>query len=254
MSLVTSQINCLTCSVRHLCIPKSLNEKEIRKLDSIIECSKPIQKGEFLFFDGSPLNALYAIRSGTIKSYTLNDQATEKIIAFHLAGEVLGLDAITAKKHCNFASTLETSMICKIPYQKLTLLALSCPPLHKKLFRLLSKEIQSVQNILLLHSQKSSEQRLAYFIYNMSNEYALRGFSSKGFKLSMARKEIANYLGLAIETTSRLLSRFRKEGIITLSAQSIVILDMDAICLLAEINKPRYFCDDGLNAKRDMLN
>ena len=237
MSLAASHanaINCQTCSMRHLCIPKSLNEKEIIKLDAIIERSHPAQKGERLFSDASPLIALYAIRSGTVKSYTLNDQSTEQITAFHFGGEVLGLDAIATGKHSNFASALETAMICKIPYQKLTLLARSCPSLYKKLLRLLSEEIKLMQNIVLLHANKNSEQRLAHFIHKMSNEYALRGFSSKEFKLSMSRTDIASYLGLTVETISRLLSRFQKEGIITISAKSILILDMDAICLLAE--------------------
>jgi len=219
--------------MRELCIPKSLNDKEMFKLDAIIERASPTQKGERLFKPQDPLTALYAIRSGSVKSYNLSDEGDDQVTAFHFGGEVLGLDAISVGHHTSFATALETSMICKIPYQALTALASRCPSLHKKLLRMLSYEIRTVQNIVLLHANKNSEQRLAHFINSLSEEYALRGFSSSEFKLSMSRTDIASFLGLTVETISRLLSRFQKQGLITVSAKYVMILDMPAIITLA---------------------
>ncbi len=87
-------IHCQDCSISQLCIPFTLNEHELDQLDNIIERKKPIQKGQTLFKAGDELKSLYAIRSGTIKSYTITEQGDEQITGFHLAGDLVGFDAI----------------------------------------------------------------------------------------------------------------------------------------------------------------
>ena len=77
-------IHCQDCSISQLCIPFTLNEHELDQLDNIIERKKPIQKGQTLFKAGDELKSLYAIRSGTIKSYTITEQGDEQITGFHL--------------------------------------------------------------------------------------------------------------------------------------------------------------------------
>lgn len=76
-------IHCQDCSISQLCIPFTLNEHELDQLDNIIERKKPIQKGQTLFKAGDELKSLYAIRSGTIKSYTITEQGDEQITGFH---------------------------------------------------------------------------------------------------------------------------------------------------------------------------
>jgi len=92
-------IHCQDCSISQLCIPFSLNDHELDQLDNIIERKKPIQKGEALFKAGDELKSLYAIRSGTIKSYTITEQGDEQITGFHLAGDLIGFDAIHKQYH-----------------------------------------------------------------------------------------------------------------------------------------------------------
>jgi CRP-like cAMP-binding protein len=78
--------------------PFTLNDNELDQLDSIIERKKPFQKGEELFKAGDELKSLYAIRSGTIKSYTITEQGDEQITAFHLAGDLVGLTPSTSRR------------------------------------------------------------------------------------------------------------------------------------------------------------
>lgn len=92
-------IHCQDCSISQLCIPFTLNEHELDQLDNIIERKKPIQKGQTLFKAGDELKSLYAIRSGTIKSYTITEEGDEQITGFHLAGDLVGFDAILNTKH-----------------------------------------------------------------------------------------------------------------------------------------------------------
>jgi len=91
-------IHCQNCSISQLCIPFTLNEHELNQLDNIIERKKPIQKSQVLFKAGDELTSIYAIRSGTIKSYTISETGEEQITSFHLPGDLVGFDAIMNMK------------------------------------------------------------------------------------------------------------------------------------------------------------
>lgn len=232
-------INCNNCSISQLCLPFSLNGQEMDKLDEIIERKKPLHKGDYLFESGAPLNAIYAVRSGSFKSYTLSEQGDEQITGFHLAGDLVGFDAINKMQHQSFSQALETSMVCEIPFETLDELAGKLPKLRQQIMRLMSSEIIYDQEMLLLLNKKSAEERLASFIYNLSERFGERGFSRKEFRFTMTRGEIGNYLGLTVETISRLLSRFQKADLIKVEGKFITILDNDALAKTAAIVKPR---------------
>ncbi len=216
-------IHCQNCSISELCLPFSLNDKELDTLDSIIDRKKPIHKGEQLFQDGDEMHSLYAIRSGTFKTFTVNEQGEEQITGFHLAGDLLGFDAIAGAEHPSFAKALETSMVCEIPYNTLDSLSNSMPKLKKQILRMMSTEIRSDQEMLMLLNRKNAEQRLATFISTLSSRYHARGLSSSEFRLTMTRSDIGNYIGLTVETISRLLNRFHKSGLIDVDGKLITI-------------------------------
>lgn len=231
-------IHCQDCSISQLCIPFSLNENEQNQLDSIIERKKPIQKGEALFKAGDELKSLYAIRSGTIKSYTITEQGDEQITGFHLAGDLVGFDAIFRQHHPSFAQALETSMVCEIPYEILDELAGKMPKLRQQVLRLMSNQIMGDQEMILLLSKKNAEERLAAFLHRLSVRFSERGFSPREFRLSMTRGDIGNYLGLTVETISRLLGRFQKLELIRVKGKYITILDSAALAQMAGMASP----------------
>jgi CRP/FNR family transcriptional regulator len=220
-----------------LCIPFTLNNNELDQLDEIIERKKPIQKGEQIFKSGDSLKSLYAIRSGTIKSYTITEQGDEQITGFHLAGDVIGFDGIHSQIHQSFAQALETSMVCEIPYETLDDLSGTMPKLRQQIMRLMSNEIQSDQEMILLLSKKNAEERLAAFISNLASRFGNRGFSPKEFRLTMTRGDIGNYLGLTVETISRLLGRFQKSELIEVKGKYITIINFESLNKLAGNNK-----------------
>jgi len=230
-------IRCQDCSISQLCIPYSLNETELDRLDSIIERKKPIQKGQEIFKAGQEMKCLYAIRSGTLKSYTITEQGDEQITAFHLAGDLIGFDGISDGTHPSFAQALETAMICEIPYDTLDNLSTTMPKLRQQILRLMSTEIVGDQNMILLLSKKNAEERLASFIHNLSTRFSERGFSPREFRLSMTRGDIGNYLGLTVETISRLLGRFQKSEMIAVKGKYISILNEESLAELAGIKK-----------------
>ena len=222
-------IHCQDCSISQLCIPFTLNEQELDQLDNIIERKKPIHKSQVLFKAGDTLNSIYAIRSGTIKSYTISETGEEQITSFHLPGDLIGFDAIMNMKHPSFAQALETAMVCEIPFDILDDLTGKMPKLRQQMMRLMSNEIQADQEMILLLSKMNAEERLAAFIYNLSKRYGARGFSSKEFRLTMTRGDIGNYLGLTVETISRLLGRFQKMGILNVQGKYLTINDLEKL-------------------------
>ncbi len=226
-------IHCHDCAISELCLPFTLNENELDQLDNIIERKKPVHKGDEIYQAGKPLEALYAIRSGTIKSYTITEEGEEQITGFHLPGDIVGFDAITKGQHASFAQALETAMVCEIPFDTLDNLSGTMPRLRQQIMRLMSSEIKGDQDLILLLSKKSAEERLAAFLMNLSDRYGQRGFSPREFRLTMTRGDIGNYLGLTVETISRLLGRFQKQDLIRVSGKFITILDLDALRELA---------------------
>lgn len=218
---LANHIHCQNCSINQLCLPYTLDDKSLTQLDDIIERKRPYRRGDHLFRAGDNLDALYAVRSGSFKSYTLNDHGDMQITAFHMPGDLIGFDAISELAHGGFAEALETSMVCEIPYQNLEQLSGQLPALRRQVMRLMSDEISSDKRMLTLINTRTAEQRLAAFLLELSSRFRARGLSATEFRLSMTRAEIGNYLGLTVETVSRLLSKFQKNGYIEVDGRLV---------------------------------
>lgn len=228
-----SAINCQDCGFSQLCLPFSLNDQEMTKLDDIIQRKRPLHKGDMLFESGVPLKALYAVRTGSFKTFTLTEQGEQQITGFHLPGDIVGFDAINSQQHMSYAEALETGMVCEIPFHNLESLLDQLPKLRQQMMRLMSQDIQADQQMLLLLNRKTAEQKLATFLSHLASRYSNRGFSAKAFRLTMTRSDIGNYLGLTVETISRLLSKLHKDQIIEVDGKLITILDQPALTQLS---------------------
>ena len=92
--------------------------------------------------------------------------------------------------------------------------------------------------MLILLGKRNADERLATFLLSLSNRYRQRGFSPTEFNLSMSRNEIGNYLGLAVETVSRLFTRFQEDGILRVERKHVEVLDFDALKAISEHQRP----------------
>lgn len=227
------QIICTACSLGKFCLSQGLSSQDIDKLESIIKRSRPLQRNEHLFNRDTPFQSIYVVKTGCIKTYLTSADGSEQILGFHLPGEFIGLDAIQHQAFTCSAKVLETSVVCELPFCQLSELSLVIPGLQQQIFRLLSREIAEDARILTLLNKKSAEERLAFFLVGLSCRFQRRGFSPFSFNLSMSRNEIANYLGLAIETISRLLTRFQDEGLLRANRKQIELLRLDQLQQMA---------------------
>ena len=222
-------IHCQSCSFSHLCLPVSLNKSELDSLDDIIERKKPLHKNDKLVSSGDTFKSLYAVRSGSFKSYVSDKDGVEQIIGFHFPGDIVGFDALKDNAHQSFTQALETAMVCELPYETLDTMSVKFPKLRQQIMRFMSAEIKHDHDLMMLLSKRSAEERLLHFLSHLSQRFEERGFSAKQFNLSMTRNEIGNYLGLTVETISRLLTRFQKESLISVEGKLITILDLDGV-------------------------
>ena len=216
---------CATCSMHQLCLPMGLDTADMDRLDQIIGRRRKIVRGATLFRIGDPFVSLYAIRLGHFKTYQINPNGEEQVTGFQMGGELLGMDAISADRHhCN-AVALEDSEVCEIPFSSLQQLLADMPTLLRHFHRMMSQEITREQGVMLLLGNMQATQRFAAFIVNLASRYEARGYSSTKFQLRMSREEIGNYLGLTIESISRLLSKFKKSGLLKVSNREIELLN-----------------------------
>jgi CRP/FNR family transcriptional regulator len=233
ISIRDLKAHCNTCSMRELCVPVGLETEALAQLDAMITSQARFKKGESLYRAGEPFTALYAIRTGSCKTTVLAEDGREQITGYHMLGDIIGLDGIGTEHHACEAVALEDTQVCALPFEKLEELARTIPTLQHNLHRFLSRDIGRDQSMMLMLGSMRAEERLAGFLLNLSERYRRRGYSSTEFVLRMTREEIGSYLGLKLETVSRLFSRFHEEGLIQVQGRSIKLLDLNALRQLA---------------------
>ncbi|MES2534815.1 MAG: fumarate/nitrate reduction transcriptional regulator Fnr [Pseudomonadota bacterium] len=217
--------SCSACSMHQLCLPMGLGDADIQKLDQIIGRRRRIPRDGTLYRMDDPFTNLYAIRFGHFKTYQVNAGGEQQITGFQMAGELLGMDAISTDRHHCDAVALEDSEVCEIPFPRLEELFGHIPTLLHHFHRMMSQEITREQSVMLLLGNMRAEQRFAVFLVNLGSRYAARGYSPTSFQLRMSREDIGNYLGLTIESISRLLNKFKKQGWIRVNNREIELLD-----------------------------
>lgn len=223
------QISCNNCRLNTICLPLALDMHQVEQLDRIIQRSRPLQKGEHLYRQSEDFESVFAVRSGSVKAYSITDNGQEQVTGFYFPGEILGMDGIAKNKYASSARALETSSICEIPFDKLGELSQRIPSLQKHFFQLMSQEIAEDQQLLTLLSKNTADQRVAALLLSISARNKRRKLSAANFRLPMSRTDIGNYLGLTVETVSRVLSRFQKMGVLGVDNKEITILDADGL-------------------------
>ncbi len=228
------QTNCGNCRLNSICLPLALDLHEVEQLDRIIQRSRPLQKGEHLYRQDEIFSSVYAVRSGSVKAYSITDNGQEQVTGFYFPGEILGMDGIAKNKHASSARALETASICEIPFDKLGELSLRVPNLQKHFFQLMSQEIAEDQQLLTLLSKNTADQRVATLLLSISARNKRRKLSAANFRLPMSRTDIGNYLGLTVETVSRVLSRCQKMEVLGVDNKEITIINADGLRSIAD--------------------
>jgi CRP/FNR family transcriptional regulator len=217
---------CSTCGLRELCLPVGLSDEELDRLDSLIYLRKSIKKGTSVYRAGERFDALYAVRAGFFKTTVLLEDGRDQVTGFYMGGELLGMDGIGTEKHTCDAVALEDSEVCVIPFGRLEELSREMQNLQHHFHKVMSREIVRDHGVMMLLGSMRAEERLAAFLVYLSQRFLARGYSSSEFYLRMTREEIGSYLGLKLETVSRVFSRFQEERMISVQQKHVRIIDI----------------------------
>ena len=237
-------ISCESCNLINICLPSGLSSNELEHLEKAIDKTIKIKKKDSIFNANDKIDGLYAVKSGSLKTSISNQDGQEQILEFHLPGDMLGFDAFNTGVHTCNATALEDTLLCKIPIDIFDNLCEQLPGLRRELRHQVGKEIAHNQSLLLSLGQQKTNERLATFLLTMSEHYHARGFSRKEFVIPMSRQDLSNYLGMALETLSRIISRMTESGIIKIDHHVVVISDLEELRKLAHTH-----CQNSSNDK-----
>ncbi|AKJ28656.1 fumarate/nitrate reduction transcriptional regulator Fnr [Caldimonas brevitalea] len=229
MKLNELKVACSSCNLRELCLPVGFGRDDLTRLDALVASRKTVKRGDALFHAGDPFQSLYAVRTGFFKTCVSSEDGRDQVTGFQMAGELLGLDAISQDRHTCDAIALEDAQVCQIPYSQLESLSREFTELQHSFHKIMSREIVRDHGVMLLLGSMRAEERLAAFLLNLTQRLAARGFSPTSLVLRMTREEIGSYLGLKLETVSRTFSKFQEDGVLEVKQRHIRVLDLDAL-------------------------
>ncbi len=232
-SFIQKSISCESCSLNNVCLPNGLSENEISQLEISVDKTIKIKKKDPLYSSMEKTDGIYAIKSGSIKTSISNEDGQEQVLEFHLPGDMLGFDAFNSGFHSCDAIALEDTLLCKIEIEDFHELCGRLPGIRKEMMHQVGKEIAHNQSLLLSLGQQQTDERLATFLLEMSTHFQSRGFSGHEFVLPMPRQDLSNYLGMAVETLSRIISRMTEDGLIKMDRRLVIISDMEKLKNLA---------------------
>jgi len=184
-----------------------------------------VRRGASLYRTGDRFTSLYAVRKGFFKSLTLFENGRDQVTSFAMPGEVLGMDGIGPERHTCNTVALEDSEVCAISFTGLQELAHHIPSLQRQVHRMMGREIVREHGVMLQLGSMNADERVSMFLLNLSRRFAAHGYSPAKFNLRMTREEIGSYLGLNLETVSRIFSKFEEEGLLKVQRKIIHILD-----------------------------
>lgn len=216
--------NCSRCPASAACLIQGACAEDVARWNALAQnfLSLP-SPGRNLFDAGAPTTALYIVRAGCLKGCTIDADGHERVRAFYLPGDIIGLDALGADAYpCNVV-TVVPSQVCKIPKAQVMELLSSAPALMQRLLARTSRELAQA---LTLAGDYSAEQRVAAFLLALQQRL---GGDTATMRLPMPRRDIANYLRLATETVCRVLTRFEGKGWIDSDDKKLTVKKADGL-------------------------
>jgi len=223
---------CGSCGARPLGVCAELNARELGRmaLGSTRVCARA---GETLFHEGDNNPFVFNIVEGALKLYRLMPDGRRQITGFLFRGDFLGLGSRGPAAFT--AQALSPINTCRFRRGDFDQLLNEMPKLERRLVEMAGDELLAAQEQILLLGRKTARERLASFIVRAAERQQRLGEPTDRVRLPMTRLDIADYLGLTIETVSRTMTQFRTTGLIRLTAiDELIVLDPAALGALAD--------------------
>ena len=222
------EVSCASCNLRELCLPAGLSAEDVERVENIVYARRRVKRGETLFNAGAQFSAVYAIRSGFFETSVLDGDGREQVTGFFMGGELVGLDGLGSGTYNGTAVALEDSEVCVLPYALIEEMSREVPALQRHLRTVLAREIVRDRRDA---AARLDARRGAPRDVPAQSLQALRASRLLGLRLPPAHdaRGLGSYLGLKLETVSRLFSQFQTERLIDVQQKHVRILDVPGL-------------------------
>lgn len=222
-----ARVPCRQCSMHAICATLSPDDG----INPFVRRGR-LGHGQILFHAGDTFHGVYAVTAGAVKTYATL-RSDPQVVDFFFPGDTVGLDAVDSGVYTYTARALTETLVCRVELSQAESLGDRYPVFQSELIRALGEQLRHEQRQSILFRKQSAEQRIATFLLSLAGASLwtkVRGFD---LQLPMARKDIANYLGIAVETLCRLFKRLQDEGLIESDGRLVRLLDVPALNELA---------------------
>ena len=222
-----SALRCAICPAGSACVIQGAASAEVERWNAAVEATLSLASpGKTLVEAGAPANALYTVRAGCLKSFTVDADGTERVRGFYLPGDIIGLDALGGATFPATIVAVTPSQVCRISAAQVRRLMAESPFLAR---RLLDRTSAELAHALTMAGDYTAEQRIAAFLLSMRQRLGTSG----DLRLPMTRRDIANYLRLATETVCRVMGRLESQGRISSTSRTVKVVDARALRQIA---------------------
>ena len=190
---------------------------------------RQLKAGEALHRAGDRFDAIYVVRSGFLKSVSVDRTGEEQLLAFPMGGDVIGLDGLDTERYASDVVALDASHVAVVPFARIARLGHEYPCIERLLYAAFSRELIRKRNMIWLLGTLHAEARLATFLLDLSERFGRLGYSRASFALRMSREEIGSYLGIKLETVSRAFSAFAAAGLMTVDRKEVTLRDLPGL-------------------------
>jgi CRP/FNR family transcriptional regulator len=224
--------DCSQCAVRDIAVCTALSGPELERLRGVA-VTKTHAPGSTLFAAEEPVTMVGTVVQGTIKCFKLLADGRQQVVGFLFPGDFIG-SPTQETTHC-FAEALTPVELCVFPFPAIQRLIREMPNLERRLLKLANEDLDLAQEWMLLLGRKTAQERLATFLLLLAQKARARGVAEGPIDLPMNRSEIADYLGLTIETVSRQFSKLKASGHIRVAHNSeVTIRNLEGLTEIAE--------------------
>lgn len=217
---------CSSCSLRKTCIPSNFNARQVMQFEHLVKGKRRVACHASLYRKHDKLGMLYVVRFGQFKLLAGGLVSEQTVVGFHMPGDLVGLDAIATGRHNFRLMALEDSEVCEIPFSAMTELMGAEPSMQTHVLQRMSEALSHEYRRSFLLATASIDERFASFLLRLGEKYARFGYSDKSFRLSMSRGDIGNFLGTTVESISRMVARFNRQGAVSIRGRMVELRDL----------------------------
>ena len=225
-----ARVACKQCSLHGVCAVLESDQDD----RSFVQRSR-VGSGKTLFHAGDRFQGVYAVTSGAIKTYAQLGQNATQLVDFHFPGDTVGLEAVDCGEYTYTAQALTETLVCRLDPSRAPGFADRQRDFQMEVIRALGEQLRHEQSLSILLRTQAAEQRIATFLLSLAGPSLWTHTRGVDLQLPMSRKDIANYLGIAVETLCRLFKRMQEDGLVESQGRRVRLTNIDA---LSDIARP----------------